>query len=193
MPPRFCGSTPTAIRRPATPSRATGYEAVYVLHSLHDKFTLELPHGVTVEHPAATWSLSGSKLSTSAPLSELAIDGPTIGFRVSTPHRAARMSRPMRPCPSPAPLRRQPSPPLQRRSGRERPGTGSRSPSRADDTIFGRKQGHRGRELLSQAGGERRFTARAGGAFRPARAGKKLTGSPPRQPVFAGHTASASF
>ena len=63
----------------------TGYEAVYVLHSLHDNFTLELPHGVTVEHPAATWSLSGSKLSISAPLSELAIDGPTIGFRVSTP------------------------------------------------------------------------------------------------------------
>jgi len=63
----------------------TGYEAVYVLHSLHDHFTLERPHGVSIEHPEASWDLSGSTLTVTAPLSELAIAGPTIGFRISTP------------------------------------------------------------------------------------------------------------
>lgn len=62
-----------------------GYEAVYVLHSLHDHFTLERPHGVSIQHPEASWNLSGSTLTITAPLSELAIAGPTIGFRISTP------------------------------------------------------------------------------------------------------------
>ena len=63
----------------------TGFEAVYVLHSLHTDFTLELSNGATVRRPQATWELSGSSLTISAPLSELAITAPTIGFRVATP------------------------------------------------------------------------------------------------------------
>jgi hypothetical protein len=63
----------------------TGFEAVYVLHSLHDHFTLERSGGASVEHPAASWSLDGSTLTISAPLAELAMSGPAIGFRVSTP------------------------------------------------------------------------------------------------------------
>jgi hypothetical protein len=63
----------------------TGFEAVYVLHSLHDLFTLERSNGVTIDDPGAGWNLNGSTLSITTPLSELAVAGPTIGFRVSTP------------------------------------------------------------------------------------------------------------
>ena len=63
-----------------------GYELAYVLHSLHDSFTLDRSNGEHVERPAATASLSGATLTITVPLSELG-NGPTIGFRISTPAR----------------------------------------------------------------------------------------------------------
>ncbi len=62
----------------------TGFEAVYVLHSLHDQFTLERSHGEHVAAPLATWALTGGTLTITAPLSEFGSAG-AFGFRVSTP------------------------------------------------------------------------------------------------------------
>jgi hypothetical protein len=62
----------------------TGFEAVYVLHSLHDQFTLDRSHGEHVATPRATWALTGGTLTITAPLSEFGGSGP-FRFRVSTP------------------------------------------------------------------------------------------------------------
>jgi hypothetical protein len=61
-----------------------GAELTYVLHSLHDEFTLDTSRGEHVEHPAATASLSGAALTIAIPLSELG-SSQRLGFRVSTP------------------------------------------------------------------------------------------------------------
>jgi hypothetical protein len=75
-----------------------GPELTYVLHSLHDKFTLDRSSGEHVEHPAATASLSGAALTIAIPLSELG-SSPRIGFRVSTPGPAGEDFAPDRSLP----------------------------------------------------------------------------------------------
>ncbi len=62
----------------------TGLEAVYVLHSLHDQFTLDRSHGEHVAAPRATWALAGGTLTITAPLSEITSSG-AFDFHVSTP------------------------------------------------------------------------------------------------------------
>jgi hypothetical protein len=61
-----------------------GIELSYVLHSLHDAFTLDRSNGESIAHPAATASLTGDTLTITVPFAEL---GPSdrIGFFVKTP------------------------------------------------------------------------------------------------------------
>jgi len=58
----------------------------YVLHSLHDEFTLDRG-SVHVAHPAATATLAGADLTITVPLSELGHTS-RLTFRVSTPSPA---------------------------------------------------------------------------------------------------------
>jgi len=63
---------------------AAGIELSYVLHSLHDKFTLDRSNGESTADPAATATLSGATLTIAVPFAEL---GPSdrIGFFIATP------------------------------------------------------------------------------------------------------------
>jgi hypothetical protein len=63
---------------------AAGTELSYVLHSLHDQFTLDRSNGESTAHPAATATLSGNTLTIAVPFAEL---GPSdrIGFFIKTP------------------------------------------------------------------------------------------------------------
>ncbi|MFL5913618.1 MAG: hypothetical protein ACJ768_24025 [Gaiellaceae bacterium] len=58
-------------------------ELSYVLHSLHDDFTLDGPSG-HVAHPAATATLRAADLTIDIPFSELG-QARTLSFRISTP------------------------------------------------------------------------------------------------------------
>ena len=62
---------------------AGGTELMYVLHSLHDNFTLDKT-GEQGAHTDATANLSGATLTIVVPLAELG-GAQRIGFRVSTP------------------------------------------------------------------------------------------------------------
>lgn len=63
---------------------APGIELSYVLHSLHDKLTLDRSNGESTANPAATATLSGATLTIAVPFAEL---GPSdrIGFFIATP------------------------------------------------------------------------------------------------------------
>jgi hypothetical protein len=56
----------------------------YVLHSLHDQFTLDRPDGTHTASPAASAALAGATLTITVPLAEIG-NPATVAFHLSTP------------------------------------------------------------------------------------------------------------